>query len=82
MDNGAQKSLVGLPAYKRYGAVTHSPIDLAPSMERFKLGDVTHLRLGTTIIRFQIDKEGNFLEFQTKVVNFDLSILFGLDKMK
>ncbi len=82
MDNGAQKSLAGLPAYKRYCAFIHFPIDLAPSKEKFKFGDITHESLGSTVIRFPVDAEGNYLEYETYVVNLDLPILFGLDKMK
>ncbi len=80
--NWSQRSLAELPAYKRYDADTLSPTALAPSEERFKLGDVTQKSLGTTIIRFPIDEKRNYLEYQTDVVNIDLPILFGLDKMK
>eukprot|EP00171_Calliarthron_tuberculosum_P023868 IDg23868t1 len=82
MDNGAQKSIAGLPAYTRYCEHSHKPIDLIPSQEKFKLGKGIHKSLGTTLIRMPIDNSGNYLEYETDVVDVDIPILFGLDKMK
>ncbi len=61
MDNGAEKSVAGLPAYKRYCAHTHSTLDLQPSSESFRVGDVVHSSLGKANIRMPVDKEGNFI---------------------
>ena len=82
MDDGAQKSVAGLEAYERYCAYTNTPIDLIPSTKIFKLGTGIHKSLRTTIIRFPIDAFGNFLEYETDVINVDAPIFFGLDKMK
>ncbi len=38
MDDRAQKSVAGLPAYKRYCRHKNTPLDLTPSNEKFKLG--------------------------------------------
>ena len=82
MDDGARKSVAGLEAYKRYCSFNNTRIDLHPSRETFKLGAGIYKSLGTTLIRFPVDKSGNFLEYETDVINVDTPILFGLDKMK
>ncbi len=38
MDDGAQKSVTGLEAYKKYCVYTCTPVDIVPSKESFKLG--------------------------------------------
>ena len=82
MDDGAQRSVAGLAAYTRYCSHTNSQLDLIPSKELFRFGDGTHRSLGKTSIRFPIDSLGNFVEYVTDVVDVDVPILFGLDKMK
>ncbi len=61
MDNGPEKIVAGLPAYKRYRAHTHTTLDLQPSSESFRLGDVVHSSLGKAKIRMPVDKEGKFI---------------------
>ncbi len=78
MDNGAQKSVAGLEAFKST-ALTR---DLVSSKESFKLGSGIYPSLGSTVIRFPIDSYGNFLEYETGVIDSDTPFLFGLDKMK
>ncbi len=46
------------------------------------MGDVVHSSLSKAKIRMPVDKEGNFIEYSTDVVNFDIPILLGLDVMK
>ncbi len=74
--------MAGLPAFKRYCAHTYGSLDLIPSYERFKLGVAILNSLGTAIIRVPIDNRGNYLEYVTDVVDVDIPILFGLEKMK
>ncbi len=82
MDDGTQKIVAGLPAYKRYCSHTNTPLDLTPSNEQFKLGEGIHKSLGTTIIRFPIDSYSDYLGYVTDFIDVDTPILFGLDKMK
>ena len=42
MDLGAEKSLAGLQAYMRYCNHTQTPVELEPSIKRFRLGSVVH----------------------------------------
>ena len=60
----------------------HTPAGLTPGSKRFKLGNDVHDNLSKTIIRFSIDAQGNYLEFETDVINTDTPILLGLDKIK
>ena len=60
----------------------NTSLDLTPTSQRFKLGYCIRDSLGKTIIRLPIDAQGNYLEFETDVINRDTLILFGLDKMK
>ncbi len=82
IDNGAEKSVASLPAYKRYCAHTHATLDLQPSSESFRMGDVVHSSLGKAKIRMLVNKEGNFIEYSTDVVDVDIPILLGVDMMK
>ena len=82
MDDGAQKSLAGLPAFERYCAFTKTQAELTPSKELFRLGEVIHKSIGKTMIRITVDNNGNFLEYVTDVIDCDVPILFGLNKMK
>lgn len=82
MDNGAQKYLAGIHAFKRYCSFTHTPENLQSRNELFKLGDVTHRSPVTSIIRVPIDDEVNFLEYMTDFFLVDIPIHFGLEKMK
>ena len=82
MDNGCQKSVAGLPAFLRYCKHAHRSPDLLPSSENFKLGDMVHKSIGVAHLRIPIDTVGNFLEYESGVVDVDIPILFGLDKMK
>ncbi len=58
MDNGAEKSVAGLPGYKRYCAHTHTTLDLQPSSESFRMGDVVHSSLGKAKIRMPSTRKG------------------------
>ncbi len=82
MEDGAQKSCVGLKAYKRYCDYTRTPIDLTPSNQSFRLGNIVHHSLGSTVIRLPTDSAGNYLEYETDVLYVDLPVLVGLDNMK
>lgn len=81
MDNGSQKSLSGLPAYKRYCNKDHFPLNLRSSTECFKLGNSIHSSLGTAFTRMPVHNFGNFLEYETDVMNVDIPVLFGLAKI-
>ncbi len=74
--------ITGPKACKRYCPLTRSPLDLTPGSELFKLGNVAHESLGRTVIRMPIDEHGNFLEYETEVIDVNLPVLFGLDNMK
>ena len=82
MDNVAEKLVAGLENYEKYCIHTNTPLDLSPSNERFKLGTGVHESLGCTIMRFPIDNQGNYLKFETEVINSDTPILLGLDSIK
>eukprot|EP00171_Calliarthron_tuberculosum_P008379 IDg8379t1 len=69
MYHGAQISLAGLLAFKRYCLPSHTRPDLTRSSETFKLGDRIHKILGTTILRMPIDNIGNYLEYETEIVD-------------
>ncbi len=43
---------------------------------------MTHESLGRTVIRMPIYEHGNFLKYETEVVDVDLPALFGLYNMK
>ncbi len=60
MDNGAEKSVAGLEAYKRYCLHTNTPLDLSPSKETFRLVDGVHKSLGSTVIRSRSTISANF----------------------
>ncbi len=82
MDDRAQKNCAGFKAYQRYCDHTRTPVDLIPSNVKFRLGDVVHNSIGSTVIRLPIDSRGNFLEYYTDIINVDLPTLFGLNNMK
>ena len=82
MDSGAQKSIAGLPSFQQYCSFIRSLTDLIPSQELFLLGGTIYRSLGTSTIRFPIDNKGNFLEDVTDVIDLDIPLLFGLEKLK
>ncbi len=47
---------------------THTYLDLIPSHERFRLGNVIRRSLGTAIIKIEIQNNGHFLEYVTDIV--------------
>ena len=75
MDDAAEKTVAGIENYKKYCIHTNTPVDLAPSNERLKLGAGIHESLGRAIIRFPIDNEGNYFEYETDVINTDTPVL-------
>ncbi len=66
----------------RYCDHAHISPELTPSNEKFKLGDVTHPSMDEPQSRVPIDTNGNFLEYDSDVVDVYIPILFGLDNMK
>ena len=80
--DGAGKSLVGILAYLRYCTHIQRPFQLQSSSKRFTLGSVVRRIIEKAIIRFPIDSHGNFLEYTLYIVDVDITILFGLAKMK
>ena len=75
MDYAAEKSVAGIKSYKKYCVYANAPLDLTPSSEKFKLGNGVHDSLGKTKIIFPIGAQGNYLEFDTDVINTDTPIL-------
>ena len=82
MENGAQKSIAVLPSFQQYFSFIRSSTDLIPSQKLILIGGIVFRSLGTYTIRFPIDKKGNCLEYVTDVIDLDIPVLFGLEKME
>ncbi len=60
MESGAEKSFAGLPAFQCYCANTHTTMELQPSDESFRMGDVFHSNLDKGVIRIPYRNERLF----------------------
>ena len=72
---------LGPKAYKRYWDCTRTLIGLIPSNQSFRLGDIVHHRLGSTVLRLLIDSAGNYCEYGTDALDVYLPVLFVLDNL-
>lgn len=80
VDAGAQKSVAGKSQYYAYLNCAKAPsVNLKPANRPCKFGDSREMPLGIAPIRFPIDDEGNFFEFECIIVNAAIPILLGLD---
>ncbi len=64
IDNDDQKRCGGFKAYMRYCDYTRTPIGLTPIHQSFRLGDIVHHSLRSTVIRLLRDSAGNYLEYE------------------
>ena len=78
LDNGAEGTPSGLPAYLRYCDFAN----LRPSNTRFVgLGDGVMPSLGVATVRMPLGHD-RYLDFETDVVKQDIPLMFGLDQHK
>ncbi len=73
VDNGAQKSVAGLPAYKLHCSFAnyHPKYFQRQRRDFLSLGDTLHNSIGKSCIRMPIAADNNFIEYITDVVNVD-----------
>lgn len=82
MDNGVPSSIVVLISYTRYSEQPHRPIDLVADWEKLNLGKVFIIDWEIPLIRISMENSEKYLEYKTDVVEVEIYILFGLDKIK
>ncbi len=57
-------------------------VEIKPSQERFKVANVVYDSYAKNVIKMTIANHGNFLEYETDVVNVELPVHFGFEDLK